>query len=132
MRAQEGTLTEIRRAETRVPALETDISGSEGVAEPGWEDFLFLLATLALLGYGCYLAWDAWHRLLRIITKPGSPDFVVIALAIQVVAPFLPPLAYLSIWLRGRREKPWLFNAMVLCVLALVTAVIEVCAHALG
>ena len=63
--------------------------------------------------------------------KPGAPDFVVITLAIQVVAPFFPPLAYLGVWLSGRREAPWFGSAAVLCVLGLLTAVIEVCARAL-
>jgi hypothetical protein len=132
MRVEGATLTEIRRPEARVAAAVTDIGDSERVAEPGWQDWVFPLVALALLGYGCYLAWGAWDKLRQVILKPGSPDFVVIALAIQVVAPFLPPLAYLSIWLSGRREESRFLNATVLSVVALVTAVIEVCAHTLG
>ena len=93
MRAEAGTLTEIRRSERRVPAVQTDISDSDGVTEPGWLDWVSLFATLALLVYGCYLAWDAWDKLLQVITKPGWPNFVLVPLAIQVAAPFLQPLA---------------------------------------
>ena len=59
MRTEGVTLADIRRPETRVPTVVTDINDSQCVAEPGGQDWAFLLVTLVLLGYGCYLAWDA-------------------------------------------------------------------------
>ena len=135
MAAEGVTLTEVSPREMPVLNVASDTSGvtyPRPVAEPGWQDWAFLLVTLVLVGYGCYLAWGVWGKLLCIIAQPGPPDFMVIALAIQVVAPFLPPLAYLSVWLSGRRETSWFLSAAVLCVLGLLTAVIEVCAHAIG
>lgn len=95
-----------------------------------WE-WAFLVLTVGLLGYGVYLAWDAWVRLLAALVNPGSPDFIIISLAIQVVAPLLAPLAYLAVWLSSHREAPWFLGVRALCVLGLLTAAIEVCAHAL-
>jgi hypothetical protein len=132
MRAGGATLTEIRRSEARVPTTVKDVRDSERVAEPKWQDWVSLLVTSALFGYGCYLAWTAGDKLLHVIMKPGSPDIVVIALAIQVVAPFLPPLVYLGMWLSAHRDPPWLLSPTVLCALGLLIAVIEVCGHALG
>jgi len=121
-------LAEFNRCET----MATDASGdSQAVAESGWREWAFLVVTVGLLGYGSYLAWNAWSRLVPALVNPGSLDFVVISLAIQVVAPLLPPLAYLAVWLSSRREASWFLGAGVLCVLGLLTAAIEVCAHAL-
>ncbi len=121
-------LAEFNRRET----MATDASGGrQAVAESGWREWAFLVVTVGLLGYGSYLAWVAWNRLLPALVNPGSPDFVVISLAIQVVAPLLPPLAYLAVWLSSRREASWFLGVGALCVLGLLTAAIEVCAHAL-
>ena len=87
---------------------------------------------MGLLGYGACLACDAWDRLRAALLNPGSPDFMVIGLAIQVVAPLLPRPAHLALWLSGRREASWLCSAGVLRVLGLSTALIEVCVHVLG
>lgn len=117
---------------TRCETMATDASGdSQAVAESGWREWAFLFVTVGLLGYGACLACDAWNRLVPALVNPGSPDFVVISLAIQVVAPLLPPLGYLTVWLSGRRDASWFLGAGVLCVLGLLTAAIEVCAHAL-
>ncbi|HEV3275584.1 MAG TPA: hypothetical protein VG860_02105 [Terriglobia bacterium] len=100
------------------------------VGSSPWE-WAFLVVTVGLLGYGVYLAWDAWGRLLAALVNPGSPDFIIISLAIQVVAPLLAPLAYLAVWLSSHREEPWFLGVRALCVLGLLTTAIEVCAHAL-
>jgi hypothetical protein len=122
MAAEGVALTEVSQRE--MPVLK--------VAETDGQDWAFLLVTLALVGYGCYVARDAWGKLLHIITEPGPPEFVVVALAVQVVAPFLPPLAFLAVWLSSRCETSWFPSAAVPCVLGLLTAVIEVCAHGIG
>ena len=126
-------LTEVSQRETPVLKVASDTSVyPRPTAELGWQDWALLLVTLVLVGYGCYLAWDASHRLLHIIAAPGPPEFVVIALAVQVVAPLLPPLAFLAVWLTGRRETSWLPGTAVLCALGFLTAVIEVYGHAIG
>ena len=128
-------LTEVSQREMPVLKVASDTSGviyPRQTAEPGWQDWALLLVTLVLVGYGSYLAWDAWHRLLHIIAAPGPREFVVIALAVQVVATLLPPLAFLAVWLTGRRETSWLPGTAVLCVLGFLTDVIEVYAHAIG
>jgi hypothetical protein len=134
MAAEGVALTEVSQREMPLLKVASDTSAvmyPRPTAEPDRQDWAFLLATLALVGYGCYLARDAWGKLLHIIAEPGPPGFVVIA-AVQVVAPFLPPLAFLAVWLSGRRETSWFPGAAVLCVLELLTAVIEVCAHGIG
>ena len=134
--AGEGVaLTEVSQREMPVLKIASDTSRvmyQRPTAEPDRQDWAFPLVTLALIGYGCYLARDACGKLLHIIAEPGPPEFVVVALAVQVVAPFLPPLAFLAVWLSGRRETSWFPGAAVLCVLGLLTAVIEVCAHGIG
>jgi integral membrane sensor domain MASE1 len=57
---------------------------------------------------------------------------MVISLAIQVVVPLLPPPAYLAVGLSRRREASWFCGAGVLCVLGLITALIEVGVDVLG
>jgi hypothetical protein len=112
--------------------IATEVAGgSQAAVGSGQWECAFLVVTVGLLGYGAYLAWDAWARLLPALVNPGSPDFIVISLAIQVVAPLLPPLAYLAVWLNSRREARWFLSAGALCILGLLTAAIEVCAHAL-
>jgi hypothetical protein len=135
MAAEGVALTEVSEREMPVLKVASDTSGvlyQRPTAEPDRQDWAFLLVTLALVGYGCYLARDAWGKLLHIIAEPGPPEFVVIALAVQVVAPFLPLLAFLAVWLSGHRETSWFAGATVLYVLGLLTAVIEVCAHGIG
>ena len=128
-------LTEVSQREMPVLKVASDTSGviyPLFAAEPGWQDWALLLVTLTLVGYSCYLAWDASHKLLHIIAAPGPPEFVVIALAVQAVAPLLSPFAFLAVWLTGRRETSWFPVTAVLCVLGFLTAVIEVYAHAIG
>lgn len=135
MAAEGVSLTEVSQREMPVLKVASDTSGviyPRPTAEPGWQDWALLLVTLVLVGYGCYLARGAWHRLLYIVAAPGPPEFVVIALAVQIIAPLLPPLALLTVWLTGRRETSWFPGTAVLCVLGFLTAVIEVCAHAVG
>jgi len=101
-------------------------------AETGWQGWAFPLITLVLMAYGFCLALGALGQLLAIFAGRKPPGFAVINLAIQVVVPFLPPLAYLAVWLSGRRQTSWFLSVTALCVLGLLTAVIEVYAHAIG
>jgi hypothetical protein len=114
-----------------LPTAREVAGASQAVVGSGPWEWAFLVVTVNLLGYGVYLAWDAWGRLLAALVNPGSSDFVIISLAIQVVAPLLPPLGYLAVWLSRGRETPWFLGAGALCILGLLTAAIEVCAHAL-
>ena len=116
------------------PILRTarELAGaSQAVVGSGAWEWAFLVVTMGLLGNGVYIAWDAWGRLLAALVNPGSSDFVIISLAIQVIAPLSTPLAYLAVWLSRGREAPWFLGVRVLCVLELLTAAIKVSAHAL-
>ena len=122
-------------AEMPVPDITCDTSGlryRRPVAEPGWQSWAFPLVTLVFIGYGFCLTLGASGKFLDILAGRKPPGFVVISLAIQVVVPFLPPLACLAVWLSGRRQTSWLLSVTALCVLGLLTAVIEVYAHAIG
>lgn len=133
MAAEEFALTEVSQREMPVLKVASNVIQPQPAADFGQQDCAFLLVTLALAGYGCYLARDAWNRLIHIIiTEPRPAEFVVIALAVQVVAPLFPPLAFLTVWLSGRRETPCFPGTAALCVLDFLTAVVEVCAHAIG
>jgi len=133
VRDQGTTLAEFRRSHNPARSAATDVAGAtKAVTGTGRGDWALLFVTVGLLGYGAYLACDAWDRLRTAVLNPGSPDFIVVSLAIQVVAPLLPPPGYLAVWLSRRREASWLCGAGVLCVLVLSTAPIEVCVHVLG
>ena len=133
MAAEGFALTEVSRREMTVLKVASNVIQPQPAADPAWQDCAFLLVTLALAGYGCYLAWDAWNRLIHVtITEPCPAEVVVIALAVQVVAPLFPPLAFLTVWLSGRRETSCFPGTAILCVLGFLTAVVEVCAHAIG
>jgi hypothetical protein len=101
-------------------------------AETGWQSWAFPVVTLVLMGYGFCLALGALGQLLTIIDGRKPPGFVVISLATQVVVPFFPSLAYLAVWLRGRPQTSWFLSVTALCVLGLLTAVMEVYVHAIG
>ena len=100
-------------------------------ADFDWQILSFLAITLALLAYGCYLAWESWEKLLWLVASPAAMDLAVVGTTIQVVAPLLPPLSYLVVYLSWRRDGPWFLRAGALCLLGLVTAVIEVFVHVL-
>ena len=114
-----------------LPAAREVAGASQAAVGFGPWEWAFLVVTVGLLGYGVHLAWDAWGILLAALVNPGSPDFIIISLAIQAVAPLLAPLAYLAVWLSSHRETSWFLGVRGLCVLGLLTAAIEVCAHAL-
>jgi hypothetical protein len=119
--------------EMPVPDITTSsVTYPRPAAEPGWQGWAFPLVTLVLMGYGFCLALGALGKLLDVLAGRRPPGFVVISLAIEVVVPFLPPLAYLAVWLSGRRQTSWFLSVIALCVLGLLTAVIEVYAHAIG
>ena len=135
MAADRAGLTGVSEPEIPVPGITSDTSGvryRRPAAEPGWQSWALPLVTLVLMGYGFCLALGALGQLLTILAGRKPSDFVVISLAIQVVVPFLPPLAYLAVWLSGRRQTSWFLSVTALCVLGLLTAVIEVYAHAIG
>lgn len=132
MRNEGVTSAEFHQREKLARTTVTGAAGaSQAVAWSGQREWAFLFVTMGFLGYGAYLSWDAWGRLLPALVNPGSPDFIVISLAIQVVAPLLPPLAYLAVWLSSRREASWFLGAGALCVLGLITALIAVFVHVL-
>ena len=135
MAADRAGLTGVSEPEIPVPGITSDTSGvryRRPAAEAGWQSWAFPLVTLVLMGYGSCLALGALGQLLTILAGRKPPGFVVISLATQVVVPFLPPLAYLPVWLSGRRQTSWFLSVTALCVLGLLTAVIEVYAHAIG
>ncbi len=105
---------------------------SQPDAEVDWQVLSVLVITLGLLGYGCYLAWESWGKLLQLMAGPVSMDVAIIAMTIQVVAPLLPALSYMLIHLSRRRNAPWFLSAGALCLLGLVTGAIEVFVHAIG
>lgn len=114
-----------------LPTARAVAGASQAAVGSGPWEWAFLVVTVGLLGYGVYLAWDAGGRLLAALVNPGSPDFIIISLAIQIVAPLLAPLAYLAVWLNSHCEAPWFLGVRALCVFGLLTAAIEVSAHAL-
>jgi fatty acid desaturase len=121
--------------EMPVPDITSDTSRvryRRPAAEPGWQGSAFPLVALVLMGYGFCLALGALGKLLDVLAGRRPPGLVVISLAIEVVVPFLPPLAYLAVWLSGRRQTSWFLSVIALCVLGLLTAVIEVYAHDIG
>ena len=135
MAADRAGLTGVSEPEIPVPGITSDTSGvryRRPAAEAGWQSWAFPLVTFVLMGYGFCLALGALGQLLDIIAGRKLPGFAIISLVIQVVVPFLPPLAYLAVWLSGRRQTSWFLNVTALCVLGLLTAVIEVYAHAIG
>jgi len=70
-----------------LPTAREVAGASQAAVGSGPSEWAFLVVTVGLLGYGVYLARDAWGRLLAALVNPGSPDFIIISLAIQVVAP---------------------------------------------
>lgn len=117
MRNQGVTIAEFRRSHNPARSTATDVAGAaQAVAGTGRGEWALLLVTVGLLGYGAYLACDAWDRLRAPVLNPGSPDFIVVSLAIQFVAPLLPPPAYLAVRLSRGREASWFYGAGVLCV----------------
>ena len=134
MAANRAGLIGVSGPEIPVPGITSDTSGvryRRPAAEPGWQSWALPLVTLVLMGYGFCLALGALGQLLTILAGRKPPGFVVISLATRVVVPLLPPLAYLAVWLSGRRQTSWFLSVTALCVLGLLTAVIEVYAHAL-
>ncbi len=127
-------ITQLELSGPRPAAYGTDrdTAGPLADADFDWRILSFLAITLALLGYGCYLAWESWEKLLWLVASPAAKDLAVVGMAIQVVAPLLPPLSYLVVYLSWRRAGPWFLRAGGLCLLGLLTAVIEVFVHALG
>jgi len=133
VRDQGVTLAEFRRSHNPAGSTATDVAGAaQAVANTGRPEWAVLFVAVGPPGYSAYLAWDAWDRLRAVLLNPGSPDFMVISLAIQVVVPLLPPPAYLAVGLSRRREASWFRGAGVLCVLGLITALIEVGVDVLG
>jgi hypothetical protein len=123
----------IGASEFEMPAADmTSDTYRRPAAENGWQGWAFPLITLVLIGYRFCLALRALGRLLDIINGRKPPGFAVISPAIHAVVPFLPASAYLAGWLSGRHQTSWFLNVAALCVLGLLTAVIEVYAHAIG
>ena len=132
MVADKAGLIGVSEPEIPVPRITSDTSGvgyPRRTAQPPWQAWAFPLVTLVLIGYGFCLALGALGQLLDIIAGRKPPGFATISLAIQVVVPF--PLAYLAVWLSGRRQTSWFLSVTALCVVGLLTAVIEVYAHAI-
>jgi hypothetical protein len=135
MTADRAGLIGASEPEMPVPDITSDTRGvayPRPTAQPHGQGWVFPLITLVLIGYGFSLTLGALGRLLAIIDGRKPLGFVVISLAIQVVVPFLPPLAYLAVWLSGRPQTSWFLSVTALCLLGLLTAVIEVYAHAIG
>jgi hypothetical protein len=111
---------------------ERDTAGPLADADFDWQILSFLAITLALLTYGCYLTWESRQKLLWLVASSAARDLAVVATTIHVVAPLLPPLSYLVVYLSWRRDGSWCLRAGTLCLLGLLTAAIEVFVPALG
>ena len=89
-----------------------------------------LAITVGLLAYGYFLAWESWRELSHFMANPASTDVAIVLLAIQMVSPLLPGLAYAVTYLSWRRSPPWFLSAGALCLTGLVTAAIEMFVYA--
>ena len=102
-------------------------------ANSGWDwGFLYFLPlTLGFLAYDCYLAWAILGK-LRLDTSSSAMGAAGVVAVVQVVASFLLPLPYAVVSLNWRRDTPWFLKPAGLCLLGLLTAVLEACAYVVG
>ncbi|HLY61340.1 MAG TPA: hypothetical protein VKV95_11370 [Terriglobia bacterium] len=91
-----------------------------------------LAITVGLLAYAYFLAWESWRELSHFMVNPGSTGVAIVIVAIQMVSPLLPGLAYAVTHLSWRRSPPWFLSAGALCLTGLVTAAIKMFVYANG
>lgn len=96
------------------------------IHEFDWQGICFLAVTVGLAVYGYYLAFESWRQLLQVLSNPGAGGMAFVSTAIQCVAPLVPPLSLLMIYLSWRRDAPWFLRTGALCLLGLLAGVIEV------
>ena len=92
--------------------------------------FPALRSPWACLTYVCFLAWESWRELSHFMANPASTGVAIVIMAIQMVSPLLPGLAYAVTYLSWRRSPPWFLSAGTLCLTGLVTAAIEMFVYA--
>ena len=114
-----------------VAAVEGEAASAPIECDPKWPGLSLVAVTLGLAIYGCDLALESGRALTHALSNLASEQVVILALVIQVFSPLLPPLSYAVIYLSARRDSRWYFNFAALCFLGILTAVIEVLAHAL-
>lgn len=128
----------------RVSVTEIEMNGfasSSGATDIGlhcrrsrefdWQFIPFLAVTVGLAVYGYYLAWESWKQLVRLVASPHAEHLTAVGLAIQVVAPLLPPLSLVTTYLSWRRDGPWFFRTGALCLLGLLTTAVELLGNVL-
>jgi hypothetical protein len=96
-----------------------------------WGFLCFLPLTLSLLAYDGYLAWEILGK-LRLDTCSSSTDAAGVFAVVQVVAWLLLPVTYAAVSLNWRGETPWFPRPTGLCLLGVLTAVLEACAYVIG
>ena len=106
--------------------------GPQADSDVDCQVFPCLAVTVGLLTYGCFLAWESWRELSHFMANPASTGVAIVIMAIQMVAPLLPGLAYAVTYLSWRRSPPWFLSAGTLCLTGLVTAAIEMFVYANG
>jgi hypothetical protein len=94
--------------------------------------FSRLAITVGLLAYGYFLACESWREVSQFMANPASTGVAIVIMAIQLVSPLLPGLAYAVTYLSWRRNPPWFLSAGALCLTGLVTAAIEMFVYANG
>ncbi len=114
-----------------VAAVEIEAAPPPIERDSRWQGLWCVAVTLGLAIYGCYLALKSWRMLSHALSNPAPNHVVILAQAIQVFSPLLPPLSYAVIYLTVRRDSRWYFNLTALCLLGILTAIIDVLAHAL-
>jgi hypothetical protein len=97
----------------------------EAGADVGRQVFPRIAITVGLIAYGYFLAWESWRELSHFMANPASTDMAIVTVAIQMVSPLLPGLAYAVTYLSWRRSPPWFLSVGILCVMGPVIAVIE-------
>lgn len=125
-------ITQLEVNDCKPPADATHRAKPKADADFDWQILSFAATALALLAHGYYLAWESWEKLLWLVASPGAKDLAVVGVAIQVMAPLLAPLSCLVVNVSWRRDGPFFLRAGALCLLGLLTAVIEVFVHPLG
>ena len=82
--------------------------------------------------YSGSLAWVRWTNLLQLLTNPVPRGVAIFAMTLQVMVPLVALLSYAVILLSCRRAGHWFLAAEVLCILGVLTAVMDMFARVLG